>query len=382
MKTMSHPDRDRALVAVGLMSGTSLDGIDAALLTTDGVRVFEHGPAATFAYPDGFRRRLRALLGREPDPSWRPVIEGLTDRHGEAVARLLAGAGVPASAVDVIGFHGHTVWHRPDRGQTLQIGAGDRLAEALGIAVVDDFRRADVEAGGQGAPLAPLYHAALAAGLDKPVAVLNIGGVANLTWIDGDADDPRLLAFDTGPGNALLDDWMLARFGRPFDENGQLAASGSVDAGHVMTWLRHDWFRRPPPKSLDRDAFRFALEAAAPLSDADGAATLAAFTARAVALALPMLPEAPRRWLVCGGGRKNRALMRMIEAGVGAPVEPVEAVGWRGDFLEAEAFAFLAVRSLRGLPLSLPTTTGVPQPLTGGRQHRPQSCSSIGRRRL
>ena len=223
-----HPDRSR-FVAIGLMSGTSLDGIDAALLTTDGEEVFEHGPAATFAYPEDFRQRLRTLLGGEPDPSWRPVIDELTDRHAEAVAGLLAMAGLQASAIDVVGFHGQTVWHRPEQRRTLQIGDGARLAAMTRISVVDEFRSADVAAGGQGAPLVPLYHSALAEPLDKPVAVLNLGGVANLTWI-GSADSD-LLAFDTGPGNALIDDWVSAKTGRPFDEAGRLAAAGDVDIG-------------------------------------------------------------------------------------------------------------------------------------------------------
>jgi anhydro-N-acetylmuramic acid kinase len=304
------------------------------------------------------------------------VIEELTDRHADAVARLLDDAGVAASAIDVVGFHGQTVWHRPQQRRTLQIGDGARLAETTGIAVVDDFRTADVAAGGEGAPLVPLYHAALAGALEKPIAVLNIGGVANLTWIGETGTEPSLLAFDTGPGNALLDDWVLARTGRACDEGGRLTATGQVDTGRVMGWLRHNFFRRIPPKSLDRDAFRYVLDAVAALSPADGAATLAAFSARAIVFALPLLPKAPRRWLVCGGGRHNCALMEMIRTGVCAPVEPVEAVGWRGDFLEAEAFAFLAVRSLRGLPLTLPTTTGAPRPLTGGRLHKPGAKST------
>ncbi len=363
--------RPRLRVAVGLMSGTSLDGIDAALLTTDGERVFEHGPAATFAYPREFRERLRALLGREPDPSWRPLIEELTDRHAEAVASLLANAGLPASAIDVIGFHGQTIWHRPEQRRTLQIGDGARLAAITGISVVDDFRSTDVAAGGQGAPLVPLYHAALAEELEKPLAVLNVGGVANLTWIGAAPPEPNLLAFDTGPGNALIDDWVAAKTGHPFDDAGRLAASGSTDLERVQAWLRHDFFRRPPPKSLDRDAFRSALGEIAALSPADGAATLAAFTARAVARSFSVLPSPPERCLVCGGGRHNPVLMRMIAEAAAVPVDPVEAVGWRGDFLEAEAFAYLAVRALRGLPLTLPTTTGAPRPLTGGRVHAP-----------
>lgn len=364
---------ERPLRAIGLMSGTSLDGIDAALLTSDGERIESFGPVLTTPYPEAFRGRLRTLLGREPTDSVddQAVVRELTDRHVEAVQQLLAAAELAASDVDLVGFHGQTVLHRPERRRTVQIGRGQLLADAVGIPVICDFRTADVAAGGQGAPLAPLYHAALARDQPRPLAVLNVGGVANVTWIGEDDATPPLLAFDTGPGNALLDDFVLARTGQPFDEGGTLAATGRIDGARVMGWLRHPWFRRPLPKSLDRDDFRFVLDAVAGLAPADGAAMLTAFTARAVAFALPLLPAAPRRWLVCGGGRHNRTLMRMLTDGLGAPVEPVEAAGWRGDFIEAEAFAFLAVRAARRLPLSLPTTTGVPQPLTGGTLHRP-----------
>ncbi|HYN39862.1 MAG TPA: anhydro-N-acetylmuramic acid kinase, partial [Rhodospirillales bacterium] len=299
---------DRPLCAIGLMSGTSLDGIDAALLTTDGVRIQQVGPARTTPYPEEFRDRLRALLGREPTAGDQPVIDELTDRHGDAVRLLLAEAGLAAADVDVVGFHGQTVLHRPERRLTVQIGCGQRLAATTGIPVVSGFRTADVAAGGQGAPLVPLYHAALARDLPRPLAVLNIGGVANVTWIGDDRFGPPLLAFDTGPGNALLDDLLRLRTGRPFDDGGALAASGTADGAKVMAWLRRPWFRKPPPKSLDRDDFRFALDAVAALSPADAAATLAAFTARAVAFALPLLPAPPRRWLVCGGGRHNPLL--------------------------------------------------------------------------
>ncbi|MBK8176873.1 MAG: anhydro-N-acetylmuramic acid kinase [Rhodospirillales bacterium] len=363
------------ILAIGLMSGTSLDGIDAAMITTDGERVLAHGHALTAPYPEDFRCRLHALLGGEPQPSWQPIIDELTDRHADAVVTLLAEAGIGASEIGVVGFHGQTIWHRPERQQTLQIGDGARLARLLGIPVVNDFRAADVAAGGEGAPLAPLYHAALAEALEKPVAVLNLGGVANITYIGTPVgpsrSDPHVLAFDTGPANALLDDWMQARTGTACDEGGRAAAAGRIDGARVMQWLRHDWFRRPPPKSLDRNAFDFVLGAIAGMSTESGAATLTAFSARALALALPLLPDSPRRWLVCGGGRHNPTLMQMIADIAGAPVEPVEAVGWRGDAIEAEAFAFLAVRSLRGQPLSLPSTTGTPRALTGGRLHHP-----------
>ncbi|QLH39239.1 MAG: anhydro-N-acetylmuramic acid kinase [Defluviicoccus sp.] len=363
----------RPLHAIGLMSGTSLDGIDAALVVTDGERIAERGPSVTFAYPENFRSRLRALLGRMPEPSWEPVIDELTDRHADAVLELLDAAHIAAETIDVVGFHGQTVLHRPNRRRTVQIGDSQRLADRLGIPVVADFRQADVAAGGQGAPLVPLYHAALAEPLEKPLVVLNIGGVANLTWIGSDTDEPPLLAFDTGPGNALIDDFVRTRTGAACDKGGRLAAAGHSDGARVMAWLRHDFFVAPGPKSLDRNEFAFAAEAVASVSDTDGAATLSAFTARAIILALPLLPAPPRRILVCGGGRHNPVLLQMIADGSGVPVEPVETVGWRGDSIEAEAFAFLAVRSLRGLPLTLPATTGVLSPLTGGSLYRPAS---------
>jgi anhydro-N-acetylmuramic acid kinase len=362
----------RPLTTIGLMSGTSLDGIDAALLVTDGVTVMERGPALTQPYPDDFRDRLRHLLGRRPDASSASIIDELTRRHADAVKAVLHAAKLTAAAVDVIGFHGQTVWHRPDLGETMQIGDGQDLADITGIAVVADFRSADVAAGGEGAPFAPLYHAALAAPLAKPVAVLNIGGVANVSWIgDAGADGaPTLLAFDTGPGNALIDDWVRHRAGRSFDAGGCLAAQGRVAGDRLAAWLRDPYFARPVPKSLDRDAFATLLKEVEPLTTTDGAATLAAFTVAAAAEAGVHFPAPPRRWLVTGG-RHNPVLVGGLAALSGIAADPVEAVGWRGDFLEAEAFAFLAVRSVHGLPLSLPSTTGVPAPCAGGQTFRP-----------
>ena len=346
------------LTALGLMSGTSLDGIDAALVRTDGERVYEFGPALTVPYAEEFRARLRAVLGS--DGGFEAIERDLTLLHARAVRELLDGSDPP----DVIGFHGHTVLHRPAEGLTRQIGDGALLAAETGVPVVNDFRSADVAAGGEGAPFAPLFHAALAGDLEKPLAVLNVGGVANVTWI---GPDGAILAFDTGPGNALIDDWMLATTGRRFDEGGALAAAGTVDGAVLADLLDHPYFLKPPPKSLDRGDFTG--DAVAGLSPADGAATLSAFTAAAAAT--DFLPEKPGRWLVCGGGRHNRTLMAMLQDAVGAPVDAVEAVGWQGDSLEAQAFAFLAVRSLIGLPLSLPTTTGVREPMTGGVVTRP-----------
>ena len=352
------------LTALGLMSGTSMDGIDAAIVETDGERVTGLGPRASEAYDAGFRERLRRLIAHGGDEA--EVARELTERHAGAVGRLLDGNGLGPGDVDVIGFHGHTVSHRPDQGITRQIGDGAVLARLTGVPVVDDFRSLDVAEGGEGAPLAPLFHAALAQDLEKPVAVLNIGGVANLTWI---GPGGRIIAFDTGPGNALIDDWTQMTEGRPMDEDGRLARGGEADPRALAALLDHPFFRKSPPKSLDRAEFD--PDALGGASAADGAATLTRFTAAAVARARDFLPAPPRRWLVTGGGRLNGCLMAAIAQALDADVEPVEAVGWRGDVLEAQAFAFLAVRSLRGLPLSLPATTGVSRPLSGGVLHWP-----------
>ncbi|WP_215754559.1 anhydro-N-acetylmuramic acid kinase [Acetobacter sp. P5B1] len=351
------------LTAIGLMSGTSLDGVDAALITTDGIRVFHHGPSLTVPYDTALRARLRDILDRAAslsadDADLLDAELALTDVHTQAVQAVRAKAG--NTPVDVIGLHGQTILHAP--GRTWQIGNASRLSAATDLPVIHDFRTADVQAGGEGAPLAPLYHAALLHGHATPAAVLNIGGVANLTLMTKSGD---VLACDTGPGNALLDDWMFRHTGQPCDFSGTCAAQGTVDMDCLSTLLAHDFFHKPPPKSLDRLSFHQALEQISTLSVQDGAATLTAFTAAAIA-STP-LPEQPLHWFVCGGGRHNPTLMHMLAERLSGTVQPVETLGWDGDALEAECFGFLAVRSLRGLPLSLPATTGVPYPMPGGR---------------
>jgi anhydro-N-acetylmuramic acid kinase len=356
--------------AIGLMSGTSMDGIDAALIETDGETVSRFGPGLAQEYDENFRDRLRECINR---PAARDdVADMIADRQADAVLKLLADNDLAASDVDVIGFHGQTVDHRPDEGVTVQIGNAQRLADKTGINVVADFRSADVAAGGQGAPLAPLYHRALAADLEKPVAVLNLGGVGNVTWIGEGPED--ILAFDTGPANALIDDWMCDRRNQPMDRNGAFALTGNSAPEVLDQLMAHDYFTRQPPKSLDRMEFHASVLAA--LTDqtpADGARILTDFTVASVAAACTWFPLPARRWLVCGGGRHNDLMMKMLSDALGVSVEPVEAVGWRGDLLEAEAFAWLAVRSLDGKPLSLPSTTGVSQPGTGGRVFTPSS---------
>lgn len=359
------------LTVVGLMSGTSLDGVDAAVLQTDGVAVGRRGQALTLPYDATLRRDLRRLLDRAPslapdDPALLAAEAVLTDRHAEAVRAVLGGG-----RADLVGFHGQTILHRPEARRTWQIGDAARLARAVGMQVACDFRLADVAAGGQGAPLAPLFHQALAAGLERPLCVLNLGGVGNLTFLGeaGLGQAGEVIAFDTGPGNGPLDDFVARRTGAAFDAGGRLAASGQVDQAVLARLMAHGFFAAQTPKSLDRLDFAAALAASglAGLGDADGAATLVAFTAHSVAAGLPHLPARPLRWLVTGGGRHNLSIMAGLRATLGVPVEPVEAVGWDGDAMEAQAFAFLAARVQGGLPLSLPGTTGVPAPLPGGR---------------
>jgi anhydro-N-acetylmuramic acid kinase len=343
------------------MSGTSFDGIDVAMIETDGVAHVVVGPSLTIPYAADFRDRLRGVLGGVGPVA--AVEAELTRLHGDAVEQFLARH--PGFAPDIVGMHGHTILHRPVERRTRQLGDGATLARRLEVDVVADFRSADVAAGGEGAPFAPLFHAALAASQSKPLTVLNLGGVGNVTWI-GEAGD--VLAFDTGPGNALLDDWVHRHTGAPADFDGALARAGRVSGAHVARLLEHPYFARQPPKSLDRDDFRDALPDG--LSLQDGAATLTEMTAAVVAAARRHFPAPAREWLVCGGGRHNPALMAALARRLDVPVRPVEAVGWDGDALEAQAFAYLAVRSVVGLPLSLPSTTGVPYPMPGGRLFR------------
>lgn len=347
---------------IGLMSGTSLDGIDAALIATDGRSIIETGPFLTLPYDDAMREALRAVLGGVGDVA--RVERALTEAFAAAVASLRARHGI--ADLDLIGCHGHTILHRPAEGRTWQICDGCLLAQRTGVDVVCDFRGADVAAGGEGAPLAPLYHAALATKLPKPLAVLNLGGVANVTWIGDGPDD--LVAFDTGPGNALIDDWALRHTGAPLDRGGALASRGTVDRAEVARFLAQPYFARPAPKSLDRDDFAALIPTS--LSAADGAATLTAMTAAAVRRSTDQFPAPVKRWLVTGGGRHNPMLMKAIETALETEIAPIEAAGWDGDALEAQAFGYLAVRSREGLPLSLPRTTGVAVPTNGGRLYR------------
>jgi anhydro-N-acetylmuramic acid kinase len=359
-----------AIWVAGAMSGTSFDGVDVAVLRTDGVEIAGFGETRSVAYGEADRAVLRHAMGAWPG-----------EARADAAARIVEAAHIAAMAelpaVELLGFHGQTLAHDPAGGRTHQVGDGARLATALGVDVIWDFRSSDMGMGGQGAPLAPFYHWACARwiGASAPVAFLNLGGVGNISWVDPGVAAPELpgacLAFDTGPANAPIDDMMVLRGLGAFDAGGALAGAGEIDLALLEAALGSPWFDIVPPKALDRDAFADLVTAVARLSDADAAATLAAVAAGAVARAMPHLPARPEDLLVCGGGRRNASLMAMLREATGCKVWSVDEVGLDGDALEAQAFAYLAVRVARGLPTSAPATTGVAAPVGGGRRSRP-----------
>jgi anhydro-N-acetylmuramic acid kinase len=368
---MAGKQKARARVrAAGAMSGTSFDGVDIAVIDTDGVDIFDFGETRSAAYSEADRTVLRAAMGAWPG-----------EARADAAARVVEAAHIAGLVgledVALLGFHGQTLAHDPDGGRTHQVGSGQTLADALGVEVISDFRSADMGLGGQGAPLAPFYHWACARwiGAAGPVVFLNLGGVANISYVDPRIEAPEApgacIAFDTGPANAPVDDLMNTRGLGRFDEGGALAAIGQIDMGILERMLGDPWFEMDPPKSLDRDAFAVLANEVAGLSDADAAATLTACSAGAVGRALTHLPAAPDRIFACGGGRHNATLMAMLADATAADVVSVEEVGLDGDALEAQAFAYLAVRVASSLPTSAPGTTGVAAPVGGGARARP-----------
>nr|WP_269812736.1 anhydro-N-acetylmuramic acid kinase [Aurantimonas marina] len=369
--------------AIGLMSGTSLDGIDVALLDTDGDGLVKRGPARVYNYDVGFRRRLaegletaKSIIRQTDRPGDLQVLEAeVTRRHAEAVRRFFADCGIDPATVDIIGFHGQTVLHRPDKALTVQLGDGGLLADLLHLPVVFDMRANDMTQGGQGAPLVPAYHASLAKNLlaeyrDLPVVFVNIGGISNVTYLDGEHDP---IAFDSGPGNALLDQWLDREAGIPFDQNGAIASEGGILTALSERYLSADFFARAAPKSLDR--FDFAVPPPRTGSLEDVARTLCFVSAQAILKAAAHFPEPPKLWIVCGGGRRHPAIMDDLRDGAAphARVVTAEEAGFDGDAMEAEAWAYLAVRSLDGRPLTWPTTTGCREPSSGGSLVRPDS---------
>ncbi len=360
-------ENEKVYTVIGMMSGTSFDGIDLALIETDGFSYINVLDRMSAVYKPEARAVIRGALKLtdRQDIVVQTAEKAITEAHINALESFIQKTGLSDSDIDLIGFHGQTIFHDPDNGVTVQIGDAEALAKASGIDTVYDFRSADMAAGGQGAPFLPLYHRALALkdGLDLPLVVANIGGVSNVTWIGGSGDD-QILAFDCGPGNALMDDFISAKTGAAYDKGGALAAKGRILDKHLDIWMQVPFFHDVPPKSLDRDAWDVA--AADSMALEDGLATLAEFTMRGLQKAQDFFPASPTRWLITGGGRHNDYLMARLNAVMNAPVMSVEDAGWNGDSMEAEGFAYLAVRSIKGLPLSLPNTTGVKAPQTGG----------------
>lgn len=365
--------KDGAVWALGAMSGTSLDGVDAAMLHTDGVRIVDFGTCGYRAYSASERATLKAALGRWPGTGLDAALAVVQSAHMELLSQF--------PGAQLVGFHGQTLAHEPKGRGTHQLGDGAALAQHLNCPLVWDFRSADVALGGEGAPLAPFFHWACARhiGATRPVCFLNLGGVGNLTWVDPSADRPEadgaLLAFDTGPANAPINDLVAERLGLDCDRDGALARKGQVEEGALELFLDEGYFRKMPPKSLDRDDFSLMLDLVRELSDADAAATMTGMAAAAVMQGMEHCPSPPERVLVTGGGRKNPVMMRMLSVGLDCPVQPVEDAGLDGDMLEAQAFAYLAVRVARGLPTSAPGTTGVATPVGGGQISRPNSAT-------
>lgn len=370
---------DKILNVIGVMSGTSMDGIDLAFLETDGdshIRSLAH---TTFDWPQDIELELRACVARlavnrdfseTPRSPLKSLERRLSSSYVTAIRTFMQDFNI--KDVELIGVHGQTVLHCPPQngqfGQTCQLGDGGYIADCLGIDVVNDFRRKDIEAGGNGAPLAPLYHAALMAGQSGPTLMVNLGGVANLTWTDGEG---QIVAFDTGPASALIDDEVRKRFGQSYDLDGAFARQGQVSKSVLAHLLSDPFFDLAPPKSLDRHHFHERARDIEHLSDYDAIATLTAFTVEALCLgARRHVPKKAQHWYICGGGRHNLAIMEGLARRSGVPTLPVEALNLNGDSLEAECFAWLAVRRLCNLPISLPSTTGVPTPMTGGVLHK------------
>ena len=364
---------DQTLSAIGLMSGTSLDGIDVARIYTNGSDYVKQGEGMTYPYPDAVTEALLSLLEKPEQAFSLPLSEleeAVTDAQTQAVRQFLEQFHISLQDVDVVGFHGQTVLHRPEQKFTRQLGLGQRMACDLKIPVVSQFRLADVKAGGEGAPLVPVFHQALASELEKPVVILNLGGVGNVTYLD----EGIIIAFDTGPAGALIDDYMRRHFNCSYDEGGMLAAQGKPNPALLSSFLTDSFFSRKPPKSLDRNAFHRWNSSIEALSPEDAVATLTAYTVESVAASCHHMPHQAKLWLVGGGGRENSFIMERLQDRLNVPVLPVESVGWNGDFLEAQAFGYLAVRHIRNLPLTYPGTTGVATPLCGGVMNIPLLC--------
>lgn len=363
----------KTLTALGLMSGTSMDGVDVALIKTDGLDFLEILGGFFWPYASKTREFLQRIV--QGDFSQQAIVEDqVTKEHISAIKAFLREQKIDVN-IDVIGFHGHTVLHQPSEKQSIQIGNTKLLIDAFGIDVVDHFRQADIQAGGQGAPLAPLYHKLITQGRDHPVAIVNIGGISNVTWVGQDAE--QITAFDTGPGNVLLDEWVKKHNKGHYDKDGEAGFKGKVDLDQLQKLLDHPYYKISPPKSLDR--YDFSDIDLSSLSFEDGAATLAALTAHSIEKSRHFFPQEIKSWVITGGGRHNLFLIEQLKKCSNIPVQLIDELGYNGDMIEAQAFAYLAVRSLKGMALTLPQTTGVSEPMTGGQYHM---ASTLGMTKL
>ena len=350
--------------AIGLMSGTSLDGVDASIIKTDGEVTIDFGQSLTLPYPASFREELKKYLGQKEVPD--EITRKLTMYHVAAVNALLDKTGFSYRDIDLVGFHGQTTYHNPDEKCTIQIGDPDLLAKEVQTDVIFDLRQEDIRHGGQGAPLVPIFLAAVAnkLGTQLPIAFLNLGGVSNVTYVDTDS----LIAFDMGPGNALMDDFLQSRTGETYDKDGALAQKGDIDLRLIRHFIGNDYFDLKPPKSLDRNHFHDILDECKDLSTEDGLASLTEMTVEAIVNGCRFLPDAPKLWVLCGGGRKNKTLHKFMQGRFDNTIL-AEDIGLDGDALEAQAFAYLAVRSLLTKPITFPSTTNVDRSRCGGELH-------------
>jgi anhydro-N-acetylmuramic acid kinase len=365
--------KNKSLTVIGMMTGTSFDGIDAAIIRTNGEKIDELGLTKAINYSEEFRKKIRLLLGKKVDLElFLDVNNKLAVRHAELVNQLLKKANLKNNEIDLIGFHGQTIYHNSGAGHTLQIGNAALLSELTGISVVSDFRTKDIATGGQGAPLVPLFHKAICESLGKPIAILNIGGVSNITYL---GSNNEIIAFDTGPGGALLDDWMYHNVGKSFDDEGNFAKQGLPYKELLKHFMENKYFEKKPPKSMDRNAFKNVVEKLHNLNAKDAAATLTYFIAESIYSASKFLPQPPTKWLVCGGGRKNKFLLSILKKEYGLNILLMDTVLLDGhvadgDFMEAQAFGFLATRSYYHLPITLSTTTGSTRAVSGGAFYR------------
>ncbi len=368
---MINMNDNKVYTAIGMMSGMSRDGIDVASIRTDGQSFNECCKSKTYPYTQEQRRIIADAVGySELNDITRLAEKVITDTHIAAAKAFIEEFNVDP---DLVSIHGQTIFHDPANGKTWQIGDFQKIANEINCDVVGDLRYADVAAGGEGAPLAPVFHQAYVQTDERPIVILNMGGISNITWLGPDKEKD-MIAGDVGPANALIDDYMMHVKNEPYDKNGALASSGQVNEALLQKWLKNDYFSRDFPKSLDRDEFK--VPEAYDLSEADGAATLSAFTVQGIATGIRMMPQPPKAVYVGGGGRHNDFMMCELATAIGCSVEPVEALGWNGDSLEADCWAYLGVRCLEGKPITFPNTTGVPEPMTGGVLYKPEVLSS------